>query len=212
VCCIIKRKIDVGVYKPSNLLYCSKWFCVAKKDGKSLRIVHSLEPLNKVTIKHVGVTPFTNQIGEHFAGQACSGMLNLFVGYDERGLAPESRDLTTFQSPFSALRLVTLPMGWMNSVLIFHNNVTFILQPKIPNITVPYIDDVPICSPMDRYILPNGTEERIPDNPGICHFVWEHFQGLNHMVQWTKYCGGTYSGVKTVLCTEEITVVGVMLC
>ena len=68
VCHIIKRKIDAGVYKPSNSSYRSKWFCVAKKDGKSLRIVHSLEPLNKVTIKHAGVTPFTDQIGEHFAG------------------------------------------------------------------------------------------------------------------------------------------------
>jgi hypothetical protein len=68
VCCIIKHKIDTGVYEPSTSYYCSKWFCIAKKDGKSLCIVHSLEPLNKVTIKHTGVTPFTDQIGEHFAG------------------------------------------------------------------------------------------------------------------------------------------------
>jgi hypothetical protein len=68
VCCIIKHNIDAGVYEPSNSSYRSKWFCVAKKDGKSLCIVHSLEPLNKVTIKHAGVTPFTDQIGEHFAG------------------------------------------------------------------------------------------------------------------------------------------------
>jgi hypothetical protein len=208
VCRIIKRKIDAGVYEPSNSSYRSKWFCVAKKDGKSLRIVHSLEPLNKVTIKHAGVTPFTDQIGEHFAGRACGGMLDLYVGYDERGLAPESRDLTTFQSPFGVLRLVTLPMGWTNSVPIFHDDVTFILQPEIPNTTVPYIDDVPICGPAERYILPDGTEERIPDNPSIRRFIWEHFQGLNRVVQRTKYCGGTYSGPKTVLCTEEITVVG----
>jgi hypothetical protein len=39
-------------------------------------------------------------------------MLDLFVGYDECGLALELRDLTTFQSPFGALHLVTLPMGW----------------------------------------------------------------------------------------------------
>jgi hypothetical protein len=208
VCCIIKCKIDAGVYEPSNSSYRSKWFCIAKKDGKLLHIVHSLEPLNKVTIKHAGVTPFTDQIGKHFAGQACGSMLDLFIGYDERGLTPESHDLTMFQSPFSALCLVTLPMGWTNSVPIFHDDITFILQPEIPNITVPYIDDVPIRSPADRYILPNGTEEHILDNPSIRCFVWEHFQGLNRVVQWTKYCGGTYSGVKTVLCTEEITVIG----
>jgi hypothetical protein len=183
VCRLIKRKIDAGVYEPSNSSYRSRWFCVAKKDGKSLRIVHSLEPLNKVTIKHAGVTPFTDQIGEHFAGRACGGMLDLYVGYDERGLAPDSRDLTTFQSPFGALRLVTLPMGWTNSVPIFHDDVTFILQPEIPNTTVPYIDDVPIRGPADRYILPDGSEERIPENPGIRRFVWEHFQGLKEKVR-----------------------------
>jgi hypothetical protein len=208
VCCIIKRKIDAGVYEPSNSLYCSKWFCIAKKDGKSLRIVHSLEPLNKVMIKHAGITPFTNQIGKHFAGRACGGMLDLFIGYDEHSLAPELHDLTMFQSPFGMLCLVTLPMGWTNSVPIFHDNITFILQPEIPNITVPYIDDVLIRGPADRYILPDGTKEHIPDNPSICCFVWEHFQGLNHVVQRTKYYGRTYSGVKTVLCIEEITVVG----
>jgi hypothetical protein len=208
VCQLIKRKIDTGVYEPSNSSYRSRWFCVAKKDGKSLRIVHSLEPLNKVTIKHAGVTPFTDQIGEHFAGRTCGGMLDLYVRYDECGLSPESRNLTTFQSPFGTLRLVTLPMGWTNSIPIFHDDVTYILQPEIPNVTVPYIDDVPIRGPADRYWLPDGTEECIPENLGICRFIWEHFQGLNHVVQRVKYSGGTFSGPKTVLCTEEINVVG----
>ncbi len=36
VCKIIKTKIDAGVYEPSNSSYCSCWFCVVKKDGKSL--------------------------------------------------------------------------------------------------------------------------------------------------------------------------------
>src|SRR5882762_8035341 len=208
VCTLIRRKIAAGVYEPSNSSYRSRWFCVVKKDGKSLRIVHSLEPLNQVTIKHAGVTPFTDQIGEHFAGRACGGMLDLYVGYDERGLAETSRDLTTFQSPFGALRLVTLPMGWTNSVPIFHDDVTSILQPEIPDTTVPYIDDVPIRGPATRYWLPNGTEERIPENLGICRFIWEHFQGLNRVVQRIKYCGGTFSGYKSLLCTEEITAVG----
>jgi hypothetical protein len=208
VCRLIKVKIDAGVYEPSNSSYRSRWFCVVKKDGKSLRIVHSLEPLNQVTIKHAGVTPFTDQIGEHFAGRACGGMLDLYVGYDERGLAETSRDLTTFQSPFGALRLVTLPMGWTNSVPIFHDDVTHILQPEIPETTVPYIDDVPIRGPETRYPLADGTEERIPDNPGIRRFVWEHFQNANRIIQRVKYCGGTFSGPKTVLCAEEIIAVG----
>ena len=67
VCGIIKKKLDSGVYESSNSSYRSRWFCVLKKDGNSLRIVHSLEPLNRVTIRHSGVTPIPEHIAEQFA-------------------------------------------------------------------------------------------------------------------------------------------------
>ena len=74
-----------------------------KKDGKSLRLVHSLEPLNEVTIAYSGVPPATETLAAQFAEQACGGMLDLYVGYDEQTLSEDSRDLTTFQTPFGAL-------------------------------------------------------------------------------------------------------------
>ncbi|KAF7783144.1 hypothetical protein Agabi119p4_2520 [Agaricus bisporus var. burnettii] len=208
VCKIIKRKIEAGVYEPSNSSYRSRWFCVIKKDGKSLRLVHSLEPLNKVTIAHSGLPPATEELAMHFAGRACNGVLDLYVGYDERVLAESSRDLTTFQTPFGALRLVTLPMGWTNSVPIFHDDVTYILQDEIPEFTMPYIDDVPIRGPLSRYELPGGKYETIPENSGIRRFVWEHFVATNRILQRMKYSGGTFSGPKTILCADTITVVG----
>ena len=208
MCKLIKQKIDAGVFEPSNSSYRSRWFCVLKKDGKSLRIVQSLEPLNKVTIAHSGVPPFTEQLAEQFAGRACNSMMDLYVGYDERALAPSSRDLTTFQTPYGAMRLTTLPMGWTNSVPIFHDDVTHILQPEIPHVTQPYIDDVPVKGPATMYIQDNGEPETIPENPGIRRFVWEHFQDLNRVVQRMKYSGGTFSGYKSILCAPEITVLG----
>jgi hypothetical protein len=87
VCKIIKTKIDAGVYKHLNSSYRSRWFTVIKKDGKKLWIVHSLEPLNRVTIGHSRLPPATDEIAEHFAGRACGGMFDLYVGYDERPLA-----------------------------------------------------------------------------------------------------------------------------
>jgi hypothetical protein len=96
ICGLIKKKIDAGVFEASNSSYRSPWFCVIKKDGSSLRIVQSLEPLNAVTIAHSGVPPFTEQVAEQFAGRACCVMLNLFIGYDEHTLAKVSRDFTTF--------------------------------------------------------------------------------------------------------------------
>ena len=91
VCKIIQTKIDAGVYERSNSSYRSRWFTVLKKGGK-LRIVHSLEPLNTVTIQHSGVPPLTEQLAEHFAGRTCGGILDLYIGYNERALDEQSRD------------------------------------------------------------------------------------------------------------------------
>jgi hypothetical protein len=89
-----------------------------------------------------------------------------------------------FQSPFGALQLTTLPMGWTN------------------------IDNVPVKGPHSYYQNTDGTYKTIPENRGIRRFVWEHFQGLNRIVQRMKYAGGTFSGFKSALCTQEIMVLG----
>ena len=58
-------------------------------------------------------------------------------------------------------------MGWTNSIPIFHDDVTFILQPEIPEFTVLFIDDVPVKGPKSRYELGDGIYEKIKENEGI---------------------------------------------
>jgi hypothetical protein len=91
-------------------------------------------------------------------------MLDLYIGYDERLIAESSQDYTTFQTPFGTLRLVTLPMSWTNSVPIFHNDVTFILQAEILHITIPYIDGVPIKVVTTTYQKVNDSYETCKGN------------------------------------------------
>jgi hypothetical protein len=92
----------------------------------------------------LGVPPIPDHLAEQFTSLACGAMFNLYVGYDERLIAESLQDLTIFQIPYGALQLVTLLMGWTNSVPIFHNDVIFILQPEILNFIIPYINDLPI--------------------------------------------------------------------
>jgi len=181
---------------------------MVKKDGKSLRIAHSLEPLNRVIIAHSGLPPATKELAMHFAGRACSSILDLYVRYDKRVLSKRSQDLTTFQTPFGALRLVTLPMGWTNSVPIFHDDVTYILREEIPRYTLPYIDDVPIRGPETRYKKADGRVETLEHNSGIRRFVFEHLEAVNRILQRMKYAGGTFSGPKMTICSDHITVFG----
>ena len=119
-----------------------------------------------------------------------------------------ARDYTTFQTPYGALRLTKLLMGWTNAVPIFHDDVTHILQPEVPKYTIPYIDDVPIRGPASTYQDDDGAFETIPENSGIRCFIWEYFQNVNRIVQQMKYSGGTFSSKKLLVCAHEITVVG----
>jgi len=64
LCKLLQKKIDASVLEGSCASYCGGWFAVVKKDGKSLRIVQLLEPLNAIIIAHSGVIPFTDQVAE----------------------------------------------------------------------------------------------------------------------------------------------------
>ena len=205
---IIKGKIDSGIYEPSNSSYRSRWFCVKKKDGKSLRLVHDLQPLNAVSIKDAAVPPFVDHVAESFAGRACCSVFDLYVAFDQRKLDPRSRDMTTFQTPLGTFRLTSIPMGYTNSFQIMHNDVTFILQEEIPEITIPFADDIGVKGPRTRYELANGSYETIPENPGIRRFVWEHLIACSRVVQRIGAVGGTISGKKIALCAPHGVIVG----
>ena len=141
---IIKDHIATGVYKPSTAVYRSCWFCVLKQDGKSLRLVHNLQPLNAVTIWDSSTSLFIEHLAESFSGYVMYGMMDLFARYNQRPLHPESWNLTTFNSPMGPYQLTTVPMGYTNGVQIYQADICFILQKEIPRHTVPFIDDVAI--------------------------------------------------------------------
>lgn len=205
---IIKDKMKSKVYEPSNSSYRSSWFCVLKKDGKSLRLVHDLQPLNAVSILDPAVPPSVDTLAESFAGRACYTTLDLFVAFDQRKLHPDSRDLTTFQSPFGPLRLTSLPMGYTNSQQIMHGDVCFILRDEIPHVTIPFIDDVPLKGPKSRHQLPDGSYKTVEGNAEVRLFIYEHLLDFIRVCHRFRVVGATLSGKKITLCAPQAVVVG----
>ena len=204
---LFKRKVAAGVYEPSDASYRSRWFCVKKKNG-SLRIVHDLQPLNAVTIRNAAVPPFVDQFVESMAARACYSMLDLFVGYDHRTLDTSSRDLTSFQTPLGAFRCTVLPQGATNAVAIFHGDVTFILEPEIPHVAKPFVDDTAIRGPASRYETANGGYETIPENPGIRRFIWEHLNDVHRVIHRLGHAGATVSAPKLFIAAPEVVILG----
>jgi hypothetical protein len=232
---VLKEKIAIGVYEPSSASYRSQWFCVVKKDGKSLRLVHNLKPLNAVTIKDSGLPPILEYYAESLGGRGCYTGLDLFVAFDHRKLAIQSRDLTTFNTPLGLLRLTCMAMGATNSVQILQGDITFIMKEEIPGVAAPFMDDVTVKGAPSRYetdldgwysssVFADPPEQEcpvlcavgadgiyyevIPENRGIRRFVWEHLNDVNRVIQRVYKAGATFSASKMELCVPVVMAVG----
>ena len=150
-------KIKSGIYEMSNYSYRSRWFAVLKKDGKSIWLVHDLQPLNQVLIKDSAVPPTIEPYVELFGAWSIYTVFDLFVGFNQRELAVQSRDLTTFQTPLRTFRLTSIPMGYTNLMQIFYGDMTFILSTLV----------CPTCS---RWIQVEST--------------WIHLNPLEYVYEW----------------------------
>jgi transposase InsO family protein len=204
---LLKEKIDHGVYEEAQSSYRSRWFCVKKKNGE-LRIVHDLQKLNGVSIRDSGVPPILEEFVEAYAGQSVYTVLDMYWGFHARMLDVDSRDMTAFQTPLGVLRIASLPMGYTNSPAEFQACMMFILQDEVPDKAGVFIDDIPIKGPPTKYITTSGKEERIPQNPGIRRYIWEHLSDVHRILHRIGEAGGTVSGKKMQLCQSEVEIVG----
>ncbi len=135
-------------------------------------------------------------------------MLDLFVGYDHRTLDVASCDLTTIQSPIGAVQLTCLPQGWTNAITIFHKDVRFLLEPEIPNVAWPFMDDCSIKGPALHYETLEGGYETIPDNDGIRKFIWEHLVDVHRILHRLRRASSTISAKKLFIAVPEIVILG----
>ena len=143
-------------------------------------------------IQDLPMPPFVEHLAESFTRYAVYIMMDLFTGYDQCPLHPDSQDLTTFNSPLDPHHLTTIPMGYTNAVQIYQADMSFILQDEIPCYSYPFIDNLPVKSVTTQYENPDGSYETIPDHPGIHHFIWEHLQVVHWILQQLENIGGWY--------------------
>ena len=73
-------------------------------------------PVNKVTIRNVGIGPNVDEFAEAFAGRSIYSIGDLYSGYDQFQLSLDSRDITTMRTPIGLVKMCTLPQGETNSV------------------------------------------------------------------------------------------------
>ncbi|KAJ1304034.1 hypothetical protein OPQ81_008442 [Rhizoctonia solani] len=207
VLALVKQKLGNGTYEWLQSSYRGRIFPVLKKDG-SPRLVHDMQRLNSVTIRDSTLPPNIEDVVESLAGRACYTLFDIFVGYDNRMLAPESRDLTSFLVPgFSLLCLTSLPMGTTNAMAEFQACMTFILQAEIPDLVAVFVDDCAVKGPKTHYEL-GDSYEVLDANPGIRRFIWEHAQDVHRVLHRIGHAGATVSAPKLQLAISECHLLG----
>jgi hypothetical protein len=155
-----------------------------------------------VTIRNAGIGPTIDEFVEAFAGRSIYSVGNLYSGYDQFQLVVESRDLTTMQTPLGLVRMCTLPQGGTNSVAHMVNAMKKVLRDCIPDITMPFLDDIPIkgCPVDEKYdtIGPDGCRK----------FVKAHIDDYEKVLQRLENTRLTFFGEKSAFRQSEIMVVG----
>ena len=203
----IRENIKTGLYERSQTPYRSRWFCVEKKNG-GIRIVHNLQELNRVTKQDAAIPPHVEDFVESYAGRSVYTVLDMYQGFNARVLDINSRDYTAFTTPIGNFRLTTLPMGYANAPAEFQASMEFILEDEIPDVAGVFIDDIPIKGPPTRYLQPDGTEETLPENPGIRRYIWEHLNDVHRILHRLGEAGGTVAAKKLQLCKSKVSIVG----
>ena len=199
---MLRERINMGILEPCKGPYRNPWFLVKKSNGK-YRLINAAMNINRVTIKDANLPPNPDEFAEEFAGMAIGSYIDLFSGYDQLPLDKKSRDMTAISTPLGLLRQTTLLQGATNSVAQFVRVVSLILRELIPDIALPYVDDIGVKGPKSRY-----NDEEVPELPGVRRFVFEHLQNLDRVLAELERAGTTISAEKSHFCSAGMKIVG----
>ena len=200
---IVKEKLANGTLEYSQGPYRNRYFLVAKKTHGDYRLINDVQQLNKVTIRDAGMPPGVDEFSEEFAGYPILTVVDFYSGYSQISLDRGSRDMTAFITNAGLVRVTWLPTGWTNSVAVFMRIILKVLWELIPTYARPFVDDVALRGPKDRY---GDFEIR----PGVRKFVAEHAELFRIMMRAIWMSGLTISGYKCWIGMKAVNVVGIV--
>ena len=155
-----------------------------------------------MTIQNAGIGPSVDEFSEAFAGWSIYSIGDLYSGYDKFQLAVDSLDITTTRTPIGRVRMFTLPQGATKSVVHMVNAMNKVLKDCIPDITMPFLDNIPIKGCLDE------EKDESEDKDGCRRFVVDHMKDCEKVLQRLEDANFTFSGEKSAFGKPEILVVG----
>lgn len=118
-------------------------------------------------------------------------MLGLSKGYWQQTLAPETRELTAYSTPYGKFQFKVMPFGLQGVLATFQWLMDHVLR-DVPQFAATYLDDVVIFSHTWKehvghlqHVLHLIKEAGLTNNPAKCALSCEQVKYLGHVVsQW----------------------------
>jgi hypothetical protein len=198
---LLKKEVEAGDLEPSSAPYATRWFTVAKKNGKIRKVVDA-SPMNSITIRDTGRPPVIDEMIQEFVGFETYALFDLYRGYEQRWLSEKSRDMTSIRTPIGLLRCTKLPQGACNSPAEFQRTMAWVLQDEIPDVCIPFLDDAGVKGSASNYggeLMPGSTVRR---------FIFEHAVKVERILYRLEHANVTVSGPKMVLITPALEIAG----
>jgi len=140
----LKAMVAMGVVEESNSPWCSPIVLVTKKDG-SIQFCVDYRRVNDVSRFDAYPMPRVDEVLDRLGTARFFTTLDLTKGYWQIPLSPESKEKTSFSTPYGLYQIRTLPFGLFGAPATFQRLMDRVLRPHTAYAAA-YLDDVIIHS------------------------------------------------------------------
>jgi hypothetical protein len=151
---ILDNYVENGIIEPCISSWNSPSLLVKKKGGK-WRLVIDYRKLNSSTHQYHHPLPLLEDSISYLEGSEIFSSCDLFKGFHQISVAPESRDKTAFSNEFGQFRFLRMPMGPRNSPSFFMKIMDTALTGVDKSEILAYMDDCCVHSKNERDHLAN---------------------------------------------------------
>ncbi len=164
-------------------------FLVPKRDG-SFRPVIDFRQVSEVTVGEQFPLPVLSDLLMNLGeGNTFFSSLDLFTGYWQVPMAPESRQITAFSTPNGHFEWLRMPFGLKISPITFQSMIQTLLGDLKDRNVFAYLDDVIIASPdVDSHLARLETVFSRLQSAGLkvkllkCEFLRNRIRFLDHEI------------------------------
>jgi hypothetical protein len=185
----VQEFIEKGWIEPSSSSWSSSVLFVPKPGGK-LRFCVDFRHLNARTVKNASPIPHQGELLDNLKGAQVFSALDLASGFYQLAMAPESKPVTAFPTPFGLYQWCVMPMGLCNAPSVFQQAMNTILRKHIVGgYCLVYLDDIIIKSAsMEEHakhldaVLSSLNENNLFCQLPKCKWAQSQLKYLGHLV------------------------------